>query len=57
MRAEIEKLLTSGRTAYSISKASGVSVSVVQRLISGEHKLGNITLDTAEKLYKLATEE
>lgn len=57
MRAEIEKLLTSGRTAYSISKASGVSISVVQRLISGERKLGNITFDTAEKLYKLATEE
>lgn len=57
MRAEIEKLLTSGRTAYSIAKASGVPISVVQRLISGERKLGNITLDTAEKLYKLATEE
>ena len=57
MRAEIEKLLTSGRTAYSIAKASGVPISVVQRLISGERKLGNVPLDTAEKLYKLATEE
>ena len=52
MKAEIEALLNSGRTAYSIGKATGLNINMLQKYINGERKVGNMTLDTAEKLYQ-----
>ena len=51
MRREIEKLINSEITAYKISKETGVSVGNISELKSGKRKIGNLTLDTAEKLY------
>ena len=41
--------ISDGRTAYRLSKDSGVDVAVVQRFMSGERGL---TLATAEKLCR-----
>lgn len=51
MRREIEKLINSEITAYKISKETGVSVGNISELKSGKRKIGNLTLDTAEKFY------
>ena len=53
MKKEIEELLKSGRTAYSIAKESGVDVTAIQKFMNGQRKIGNMTLDTAEKLIKV----
>lgn len=55
MRKEIEQLIQwmkSGEvTAYSVWKESSVSESLLTRLKSGEVKVSNLKLGTAEKLY------
>lgn len=51
MRHEIEELINSVESAYSIGKGSGVDPSVIQRIRLGKRKIGNLTLDTAEKLF------
>lgn len=53
----VEKLLQSDESAYSISKATGVDASTIQRVRSGDRKLANLTLETAEKLYMYALEK
>ena len=57
MREVIEKLLDGSRTAYSIAKDLGMNPTIIQRYITGERKIGNMTLDMAEKLYKYAIEK
>lgn len=52
MRKEIEELLKSDLSTYRISKDTGVGVGNISELKSGKRKIGNLTLDTAEKLYK-----
>ncbi|MFK8243898.1 MULTISPECIES: helix-turn-helix domain-containing protein [unclassified Facklamia] len=56
MRKEIEKLLSSGLTAYQIAKYIGVQPVQIQRYMNGETSIGNMTLDRAEQLYKLYLE-
>ncbi|AID01746.1 XRE family transcriptional regulator [Staphylococcus xylosus] len=54
MKKEIQKLLDSDISSYKIGKETGVSNSIIQRLRKGERTIGNLTLDTAEKLYEYA---
>lgn len=54
MKKEIPKLLDSDISSYQISKDTGVSNSIIQRLRSGNRTMGNLTLDTAEKRYEYA---
>ncbi|UXR70307.1 hypothetical protein MUA26_04030 [Staphylococcus sp. IVB6246] len=51
MRKEIEKLLDSDISHYKISQVTNVNSKTISELRSGKRKVGNITLDTAEKLY------
>lgn len=52
MRETIEKLLNSNISSNHIATKTGVSQSVVSRIRSGERQLGNISLDSAEKLFE-----
>ncbi|WP_436866184.1 hypothetical protein [Staphylococcus pseudoxylosus] len=54
MKDVIQKLLDSDISSYKIGKETGVSNSIIQRLRNGERTIGNLTLDTAEKLYEYA---
>ena len=54
MRETIQKLIDSDESAYSISKATGIDASTIQRLRSGDRKLDNISFKIAEKLYEYA---
>ncbi|MEB7508387.1 hypothetical protein [Staphylococcus xylosus] len=54
MKELIQKLLDSDISSYKIGKETGVSNSIIQRLRSGNRSIGNLTLDTAEKLYEYA---
>ncbi|WP_432720432.1 hypothetical protein [Staphylococcus shinii] len=54
MKEIIQKLLDSDISSYKIGKETGVSNSIIQRLRSGNRSIGNLTLDTAEKLYEYA---
>lgn len=47
---EIQKLLHSNITGYQIWKATGVAESVISKLRSGERSVGNLTVQTAQKL-------
>lgn len=38
MKKEIEELLKSGRTAYSIAKESGIDVTAIQKFMNGQRK-------------------
>lgn len=51
MREKIEKLLDSNLSSNYISSMTGVSQSVISRIRSGERQLGNLSLESAEKLY------
>ncbi|MCO4338154.1 hypothetical protein MTQ94_01745 [Staphylococcus agnetis] len=51
MRDKIEKLLLSNLTNYQIAKDTQMSHKTISELRSGKRKIGNLTLDTAEKLY------
>lgn len=54
MKKEIEKFLRSGVTAYQIGKTLGIQPVQIQRYMNGEREIGNMTLDRAEQIYKLA---
>ncbi|MFV5900244.1 hypothetical protein ACLIJT_00410 [Staphylococcus gallinarum] len=54
MKEVIQKLLDSDISSYKIGKETGISNSIIQRLRNGERTIGNLTLDTAETLYKYA---
>lgn len=56
MRKTIEKLLNSNESSLQIALKTGVSQSVVSRIRSGERQLGNLSLDSAEKLFKYQKE-
>lgn len=51
MRNKIEKLLSSNLTNYQIAKDTKMSHKTISELRAGKRKIGNLTLDTAEKLY------
>ncbi|MBU0278139.1 MULTISPECIES: hypothetical protein [unclassified Gemella] len=48
----IEKLLNGEITAYKIAKDLEINPNIIQRYITGDRKIENMTLKTAEKLYK-----
>lgn len=50
LRKNIESLIASGISAYSVAKATGMPNSTVVRIFRGEAKLDNITLKNAELL-------
>lgn len=50
IRQNIEFLMNSGVSAYSVSKATGIPNNTVVRIFRGEAKLDNITLRNAELL-------
>jgi transcriptional regulator with XRE-family HTH domain len=54
MKKEIQKLMDSNISSYKIGKETGVSNSIIQRLRNGDRAVGNLTLDTAEKIYGYA---
>ncbi|WP_406688126.1 hypothetical protein [Staphylococcus felis] len=51
MKEKINKLLLSNLTNYQIAKDTQMSHKTISELRSGKRKVGNLTLDTAEKLY------
>nr|WP_228522788.1 hypothetical protein [Staphylococcus chromogenes] len=51
MRETIQRLLNGSESSLQIALKTGVSQSVISRIRSGERNLGNISLDSAEKLY------
>lgn len=52
MIKEIEELLNGNITAYKLGKETDLNINMLQKYISGERKVENMTLKTAEKLYK-----
>ena len=50
MRESIENLIKSDITAYRISKDTGISLSVVQKILNGTSNLNNVSLKNAEIL-------
>ncbi|WP_199791612.1 hypothetical protein [Staphylococcus chromogenes] len=52
MRETIQRLLQSELSSNYISIMTGVSQSVISRIRSGERQLGNLSLDSAEKLFE-----
>lgn len=50
MRKNIEQLIKSGITAYTVSKETGLSRNPLQKLFRGESKIDNLSLKTAEIL-------
>lgn len=52
----IQKLLDSKVSGYQIHQSTGISQGRISDLRRGARKLGGITLDTAEKLYKYQKE-
>ncbi|MEN3822211.1 hypothetical protein V8V48_05400 [Staphylococcus xylosus] len=54
MKDVIQKLLDSDISSYKIGKETGISNSIIQRLRNGERTIGNLSLDTAERLYEYA---
>jgi len=57
MRTEIEKVLESNVSAYAISKATGVSTSIILDLRNKKRKLDNLSLYNAERLEKFYYEK
>lgn len=52
--AQIQRLLDSGLSAYRIGKDTGLSITAVQRLKSGESAIDNLTVKTAQTLIDYA---
>lgn len=50
MRKNIEQLINSGLSAYKVSKETGITLSVVQKIFNGTSSLDNISLKNAEIL-------
>lgn len=51
MRGTIERLLNSNLSSNSIAVHTGVSQAVISKLRNGKKEVGNLTLNSAEKLY------
>lgn len=51
MKDKINELLSSDLSNYQIAKDTEMSHKTISELRSGKRKVGNLTLDTAEKLY------
>ena len=51
MIKEIQELMNSELTAYKIGKATGLNFNMLQKYKTGERKVENMTLKTAEILY------
>ena len=56
MKNKIKNLLDSPITGYQIEQETGVSQAVISKLRKGQREIGNITLDTAEKLLNYTEE-
>ncbi|GGA99527.1 hypothetical protein ERX37_05415 [Macrococcus hajekii] len=56
MRSEIQQLLESDLTTRELSRKSGVNVASISLLRTGQKALGKISLEVAEKLYKIYEE-
>lgn len=56
MKRILQKLIDSDLSSYEIERHTNVASSVIRNLRLGKRKLGNLTLDTAEKLYAYAKE-
>ena len=54
MREEVEKLLQSDLSAYSISKGANVPYMTVNDLVNGKSSIDNAKYSTIEKLYNYA---
>lgn len=52
IKKEIQKLLDSDITGYRIYKETGVDQAVISKLRSGERKIEDLTVSTADKLLK-----
>ncbi|WP_338207559.1 hypothetical protein [Lactiplantibacillus paraxiangfangensis] len=46
----VAQVINSNMTAYAIGKGSGVDISMIRRLKSGERQIENTTVMTAQKL-------
>lgn len=51
MKKTIKRLLESDLSSNSIALATGVSQAVISKLRNGKKKIGNLSLNSAEKLY------
>ncbi|PCF60932.1 hypothetical protein B5C05_01750 [Staphylococcus delphini] len=56
MRKTIERLLNSELSSNSIAVRTGVSQAVISKLRNGKKELGNLTLNSAEKLFEYQKE-
>ncbi|UXV48996.1 hypothetical protein MUA68_14680 (plasmid) [Staphylococcus aureus] len=52
LKQKINKLLESDVTGYKIHKATGISQARISDLRKGKRTIGNLTVDTALKLYE-----
>lgn len=52
IKKEVKKLLDSDITGYRIYKETGVDQAVISKLRSGERKIEDLTVSTADKLLK-----
>ena len=53
----IIEILDSEISGYSLAKLTGISKSMVSRYRSGQDKIENMTLGTAEKILKIKDQE
>ncbi|CAK1237566.1 hypothetical protein R55210_AODCCCNP_00664 [Fructobacillus fructosus] len=53
IKQKIEILFNSRLSGYAIAKKSGVAQPVVNRLMNGQREIGNLSLDSAQKLANL----
>ncbi len=56
MRETIQRLLKSGLSSNSIAMHTGVSQAVISKLRNGKKEIGNLSLNSAEKLYEYKKE-
>lgn len=57
LKEKVRAVLKSELSQYEISKRTGVSQGSLSSLRNGTRKIGNLTIDTAEKLANLYDEE
>jgi predicted transcriptional regulator len=57
VKQAIIEILDSEISGYSLAKITGISKSMVSRYRSGQDKIENMTLGTAEKILKLKDQE
>ncbi|MDN8674626.1 hypothetical protein Q0P22_14320 [Staphylococcus aureus] len=56
IKTKINELLESDVSGYKVYKATGISQSRISDLRRGKRTIGNLTLDTAIKLYEYQLE-